>query len=146
MGRVSVKGVLTGGIADVVATNLLAVFVVAYMATRADLAHTPKEQMQAAILAATYGNPVLIAAQLLMGVACSTFGGYLAARVAEHDELLNGALSSWLRVSIGIYAIATGKVSGLDPLQMADFVAAPLAGLLGGYLRSARARRQADTE
>jgi hypothetical protein len=139
MGKVSAKGVLIGGIADVVATNILAVFLVAYAATRADFAHTPKDQIQAAILAATYGNPLLLIAQVLTGVGCSVFGGYLAARIAAHDELLNGVLSSWLCVAIGLYAIASGKASGSDPMQFADFVAAPVAGWFGGYLRARQA-------
>lgn len=140
MSKLSVKGILLGGIADVVATNILAIPIVAYVATKIDLAHTPKEQMQAAILAVMHANPLLFAAQIAVGVGCSILGGYLGARLAKHDELVNGTLSSWLCVGIGVYAMASGKAQDSVFMQLADFIAAPAAGLLGGYLRFKQVR------
>ncbi|CCE01720.1 hypothetical protein BRAS3809_530008 [Bradyrhizobium sp. STM 3809] len=77
----------------------------------------------------------------LWGGACSVLGGYVAARIAEHDALLNGALSSILSVGSGTYAVFSG--SAADDLLM-HIVFLPLSaalGTLGGYLRSRQGPR-----
>jgi hypothetical protein len=48
-----------------------------------------------------------------------------------HDELLNGALSSFLCVAIGIYSIASEKTG----CKSSSLISAPVCGVFGGYLR-----------
>jgi hypothetical protein len=141
MGKVSIKGVVVGGIADVVTTNILFIPLLAFAAKSIDLAHTPKEQGQAALMSALHTSPGLFPAQILVGVGCSVFGGWLAARLAKRAALLNGALSSWLCLLFGVYGLVSGKVSGSFLLQLADFITAPIAGLVGGYLRHRQVTR-----
>jgi hypothetical protein len=86
------------------------------------------------------GYTVLYLAEMLVGCGLLLLGGYVAAWLAKHDELLNGALSSFLCVVLGIFTIFSGK--DLNPLwvQLLMLVASPLLGLLGGSLRLAQKR------
>jgi hypothetical protein len=143
MSRMSFKAVAIGGVADIVTTNILAIPLMAYVVVRVDAIHLPKDQLQAALMGAINASPALLATQIVVGLAASAFGGCLAGRIAKHDEALNGALSAWLCIAIGVYAIVAGSTTGSILLQLADFVAAPLAGFGGGYLASRRKRASA---
>ncbi len=133
--KVSLKGVLIGGIVDVVSSSLMGIPLAVYALSKVDLAHTPKEQLGSAIVAVSHGTPWLYGTQLLVGLACSVLGGYVAAWLAKHDEMLNGTLSAFLCVAIGIYSIASGKDSNAHWVQVLILISAPLCGSLGGYLR-----------
>ena len=133
--KVSLKGVLIGGIVDVVSSSLMGVPLAVYAMSKVDVAHTPKEQLGSAIVAVSHGTPWLYGMQLLVGLTCSVLGGYVAARLAKHDELLNGTLSAFLCVAIGIYSIASGKDSNAHWVQILMLISAPVCGFLGGYLR-----------
>ena len=142
MSKVSVKGVLIGGIVDIVTSVVLGLPFALYAMLKVDLSHTPNAQASAAVTAAIHGNVPLYVAQLLVGLACSVLGGYVAAWLAKHDELLNGGLSSVLCVVGGIYVLATGKDSNPHWLQALLLVASPLLAILGGDLmRRLRLRR-----
>lgn len=133
--KISLKGVLIGGIVDVLSSFLLGLPFGIYAMLKVDLAHTPKEQLGSAIAAVSNAIPWLYGTQLLVGLACSVLGGYVAARLAKHDELLNGALSSFLCVALGIYAITSGKDAHALWVQILMFISSPVCGFLGGYLR-----------
>jgi len=133
--KVSVKGVLIGGIVDVLSSTLLGLPLAIYAMSKVDLAHTPKDQLGPAIAAASHAIPWLYGTQLLLGLACSVLGGYVAARLAKHDEQLNGALSSFLCLAIGIYSIASGKDSHAHWVQILFLISSPVSGFFGGYLR-----------
>ncbi len=135
MPKISVKGVLIGGIVDIASSSLLGIPFAIYAMSKVDLVHTPKDQLGAAIAAVSHDRPWLYGAQLLVGLACSVLAGYVAAWLAKHDELLNGTLSSCLCVAIGIYSIASGKDSHGHWVQFLILISAPLCGFLGGYLR-----------
>lgn len=134
MRKVSVKGVLIGGIVDVGASVLLGLPFALYTILKLDLSQTPRDQVGATITAAIHADVPLYAGQLLVGLACSVLGGYVAAWLAKHDELLNGGLSSVLCVAGGIYVLATGKDSNPHWLQALLLVASPLLAILGGNL------------
>lgn len=134
--KISVTGVLIGGIADIVSSSLLGIPFAIYAMSKIDLVQTPKDQLGPAIAAVSHATPWLYGAELLVGLACSVLGGYLAARLAKHDELLNGALSSFLCVAIGIYSIASGKDSHAHWVQLLILISAPACGFFGGYLRA----------
>ena len=97
MSKLSFKGVLVGGITDIVASNILALPIIVYsMLTKIDLAHLPGNEVAPAITAALRANGPLFALGTLLGMGCSILGGYVGARLAKHAELLNGALTSFL--------------------------------------------------
>jgi hypothetical protein len=73
------------------------------------------------------------------GVAGSALGGYVAATIARHDELLNGFLSCIVCTGIGIYSVVAGKSPSVS-VQLLSFATAPVFALLGGYLRYVQKR------
>ena len=95
MNKISVKGVVVGGVTDIVATVIFTLPLIVYLIAT-ELTGTLKDPLQAAVVAAIRANPLLYGLQSLIGLACSVLGGYVAARVAKHDELLNGLLASFL--------------------------------------------------
>lgn len=135
MKRVSIKGVLIGGIVDVMATNILVLPLIVVVAQRIDVAQFPADRMGKMIELAIQSHPALFAIQAVIGVACSVLGGYTAAWLAKHDHLLNGALSSWLCIGFGLYSLVTGNMATSTTVQMVGLFVSPIAGLLGGYLR-----------
>jgi hypothetical protein len=138
MRKISIAGVLIGGVTDVVATNVLAIPLVVYVMVRYNLLHAPDGPAQ--ITSAIHANPAIYGAQLLIGVGCSVLGGYIAAWIAKHDELLNGLLSSYLCTAIGLYSVLAGKDSHSVLTQILLLAAGPLSALLGGYLRQTQKR------
>ena len=145
MGKVSVKGVLIGGIVDVVASVVLGLPFAFYTMSKLDLSNTPKEGIESTVTAAIHGNVPLYVGQLLVGLACSVLGGYVAAWLAKHDELLNGGLSSFLCVAFGIYTMASGKDSNALWVQVLMLLASPVLALIGGDLMRRQRQRRALT-
>ena len=137
MKRVSIKGVLLGGLVDIISTNIVSISFVVYVMSTRGLLHMPPNQVNAAFIATVHGSIWLYSLQQLIGCGCSTLGGYLSARIARHDELLNGVLSSFLCVAVGIYALATGKVATAEFLL---FPFSVLSALAGGYFRMLQQR------
>jgi hypothetical protein len=134
VGKISAKGVLIGGVVDVATSVVLDFPFALYTMSKLDLSRTPKDQIGTRMTAALHGNLPLYVGQLLVGLACSVLGGYIAARLAKHDELLNGLLSSWLCVALGVYTMASGKDSNALWVQIFLLVASPVCALLGGTL------------
>lgn len=141
MDKVSVKGVLIGSIVDVGGSVVLGLPFAIYAMSKIDLSSTPSAQTSAAVTAAIHRNVPLYVGQLFIGLACSVLGGYVAAWLAKHDELLNGVLSSFLCVTLGIYTMASGKDSNALWVQILLLLASPAFALVGGDLM--RRRRQA---
>lgn len=136
--RVSFVSIVTGGITDVVASSVLALPVVIYVTVKYDLLHSAKGS--AAIASSIDSSAWLYGVQLGIGLACSVLGGYVAARMAKRDELLNGVLSSFLCTAIGVYSVMSGKDSQSLVVQTFLLAAAPVFALLGGYLRQRQTR------
>ena len=77
----------------------------------------------------------------ILGGVCSVLGGYVSARIAKHDELLNGANSSILCVGGGTYAVISGSAADDLWMHLVCLPLSPALGALGGYLRSRQAAR-----
>ena len=142
MSKISVKGVLVGGVTDILATVILTLPLIVYVIAT-EFTGSPQDQLQAAVMAAIRANTLLYGVQALVGIACSVLGGYVAARAARHDELLNGLLASFLPVAFGAYSLATGNDSGPLLFPVLLLVASPLWSGLGGRLRLVQIRRSA---
>ena len=145
MHKISVKGVVVGGVTDIVATVILTIPLIFYVIAT-ELTGTPKNPLQAAVMAAIRANPLVYRLQSLIGLACSVLGGYVAARVAKHDERLNGLLASFLSVALGVYSLATGKNSGPLLLPILLLIASPLCSWLGGHLKLVQIRGSAHPQ
>jgi hypothetical protein len=138
MSRVSVKAVLIGAVIDVDAYFALGIPLGFYVMVHENLIQLPRDQVQAAVSSAIYGNTALDAVQLLIGLACSVIGGYVAAWIAKHDELLNGTLSAFLCVGIGIHGIIWGSTVPSMLRRIITLIASVVCALGGGYLRRAQ--------
>jgi hypothetical protein len=144
MRKVSVKGVLVGGVVDVVTSVVLSLPFALYTVLKLDLSNTPKDRVESTVSAAIHGNVSLYVAQLLVGLACSMLGGYVAAWLAKHDELLNGGLSSFLCVALSIYTMASGKDSNALWVQILMLLASPVLAVIGGDLMRRQRQRYAS--
>lgn len=133
--RISFKGVAIGNIVDIVATNIVMTPIMIYILASAGAASLPDHDSANLLQAST----VYVAASSILGGVCSVLGGYVSARIAARDELLNGALASILCIGFGVYAVING--TGRLWLDVLDLPLSPALGALGGYLRS----RQAGT-
>ena len=135
MNKISIKGIAIGGLLDVVLTNILALPLSMYVVVSSNVLSLPKAQQGGAMIAAFHARPALLAIQYAIGVFCSILGGYVAARIAGRDELLNGALSSWLCIVSGIYGALSGTVHESIATTIFWFVISPVVSAAGGYLR-----------
>jgi hypothetical protein len=139
MKRVSIKGFVVGGIVDIVTTNVLGAVVLVLVGVF-HLVGTPGTGSQN-LVQTLLANPGIAAALYVAGASASVFGGYVAARLAEHDELLNGALSAWLCVSFSVFGMITVGAGGRLVPDLLMLPISPCLGLLGGYLQLALRRR-----
>jgi hypothetical protein len=79
---------------------------------------------------------------MALGCLCSVLGGYVAARIAKHDLLLNGALSSFLCLASGLYAIFFARHEDIQVWKIIlGEILSPSLGLAGGYLCLLQKRR-----
>ena len=132
MKRVSLMGVAIGSVASVLATNALLLplmyFILAAAAT-GSLSENALKQILA------HRELVTIASGVLGGLG-SVLGGYVSARIAKHDQVLNGALSSILSVAAGLYSLIHSSAHSWLPFVLVPL--SPVLGALGGYLCSRR--------
>lgn len=135
MKRVSLKGVVIGNIVDIILTNIAVVLIVIliFILTPPEPAGDATATIRAVMASSTFWVPSFI-----LGALCSALAGYVSAWIAKHDELLNGALSSILCVSSGVYGVFSGNAL----LHLALLPIGPVLGALGGYLYSRRNPKQ----
>ena len=142
--RVSIKGVVIGSVADILASNLLAIPFFIYIAVTRGLSTIPKDQIASVLLQTLRNDPVLFATQIAMGSLCSVLGGYIAARIAKHHEVLNGSLAAFLCVGSGVYSILFSPPSLPLWQQLLLVGASPALSAFGGYLRLKSAKTKPD--
>ena len=127
MSKVSIKGVLLGAFADTILSSIAVILVIFFIVFLSHLLHQPREVFH------RYG--ILWAILILIGFSFSLLGGYVAALVAKHDELLNGGLSSFLCAGIYFVFILTHKSHYPAVAQWLELAASIVFATLGGYLR-----------
>jgi hypothetical protein len=140
MKRISIIGVLLGGVVDIVSTNILAFPFAIYVALRLNAIHVPKDHLQAAIASAFHEGVLLFVMQWIVGGAGSIIGGYVAAWIAKRDQVLNGTLSSYLCLALGIFGWTTGRATASPGEQFLLLFGSVVFAALGGYLRLAHDR------
>src|SRR5262245_53379507 len=105
MKRTSLKGVAVGSITDIVSTNIVLLPVMIYILASSGL---PSDRIAGSVTAILKASIAFRVWSSILGGLCSVLGGYVAARIAKHDEVLNGALSSILCVGGGVYGLVSG--------------------------------------
>ena len=136
----SIVGVAVGGVVDIVCTNLLTMPLLVYIAATHDLSAVPREQAGTRLMTLMQATPGLQAAGWFLGLTATVLGGYVSARIARRAEVVHGASSAWLCMSLGVYGIAAGVGSAPMWQHVLAFVLSPTFGAFGGYLR----RRQIE--
>jgi len=130
MNRISLKGVVIGNIVDQVSTIIALLPIMMYIL----IASGPSGDTADSITQVLTASSVFRVSSIILGALCSVLAGYVSARIAEHDEVLNGALSSILCVAGGVYSVLSGSAA----LHLALLPLGPVLGALGGYLYSRR--------
>lgn len=143
--KVSFLGFITGAIVDIVASNIWGVVITIYVLISYRPIVSSSTEMTQRVMQIFKTDPVIFVANLLVGGLFSILGGYIAALIAKHDELLNGALSSFLCVSFGIYSIITGVYSSPVIVTLLSLLISPLLGMVGGYFRLMQRSRVTQT-
>ena len=134
MKKVSFKGVIIGGVLDVALSNLAAIPMLIYAAIRLEAWKLPRAEQSRALVNAMTNDTRLLVVGLVVGAVCSVIGGYVAARIARREALLNGALSAWLCIPFGVYALIAGGDSLPLWVHVFFLLMSPLLGAAGGQL------------
>ncbi|HSW96353.1 MAG TPA: hypothetical protein VLF89_00855 [Candidatus Saccharimonadales bacterium] len=129
--KISFKGIILGGIADVVGSNIWGVILVIYLLSRYHLYSLPQTKMIPQLQHLISQDPIIFILNLFVGGGFTVLGGYIAARIAKHDELLNGTLASFLCVLFALFAIGSTPILNVLLAVLAN----PLLGFAGGYLQ-----------
>jgi hypothetical protein len=135
MRGISLLAIVVGGVSDVVLSGLLGVPLMMHTISSHALAGIPKAQLQSAVMSAVHADPVLYAAELGIGLACSALGGFIAASIAKQRRILNGVLASWLCVGVGVYSFAEAHDLTQVGIHVALIAVTPLCYWLGAVLR-----------
>jgi hypothetical protein len=143
MRRVSLVGILIGGICDI-ATSYIALFPVLIVEAIYLRVTVPNVDQTKALIEAMHSNLVLRTSMIVMGCLCSILGGYVAARIAKRAETLNGALSASIGVGLSILNLATGRSHDPYWLSLSLIVLGPVLGAIGGVLWARQSRRRTD--
>ncbi len=137
--KLSILGFVAGSIVDIVGTNIWGVFLTIYVMMSHNLLQTAASSsttLTANVLHIIQTDPLIFSVNFIVGAMFSILGGYVGALIAKHDELLNGALSSFLCVLSGIFGLFTGSHPVyLILLEILALIVSPLLTMFGGYLR-----------
>jgi hypothetical protein len=133
--RVSIAGVLIGGLVDVASSLLAGIPFALYFASKVDPSQRVGPHASEALSAAMHANVPLYSADLLVGLICSALGGYVAAVIAKRNERLNGTLSCYLCVALGVALLILGLDREPRSLQLLLLIASPVFAFVGGSLR-----------
>ncbi len=140
MKRVSVLAVVIGAAIDVI-VSVLATMPFSFMAMfRMALANPSVKFTTGLVLAAVHSSPLLYGGAVLCVLACSLLAGAVAASLAKHDQVLNGAMSSFITVLLNAYHLVSGTRSNTVWITALMLLASPGIGALGGYLILRRCR------
>ena len=130
MRPISWKAIVAGGFLDILLTGLFSFSIGVYAATKIRAWTLLGAQRDQAT--------VVFALHILVGSLSSVAAGYVAARIARHHAVLHGALSAWLCVACGVYALIAGHESTPQWSHLLFPPISPALGAIGGYLWNIR--------
>jgi hypothetical protein len=123
MGGISVKGVLVGAIVGTVASLFISALIAVLVLVIFPATHKPREVFD------SHGFLALV--MVVSGLGCCVLAGFTAASLSRHNELLNGGLSAFLCILLGILEMSGGKNTHPVLVQLLPIVAAPAFAILG---------------
>ncbi len=127
--RLDIKAILIGFLLDTLCTIAVSVVLISAMSA----AGIPEAEIVARIR-----TPSGILLSLIYGLGCTAFGGYVAGRIAKHDEIRHGAVVAGISLLLGI--VLREKSTSLW-YDIAGYLLIIPAGMFGG-LRAAKHRRK----
>jgi len=137
------RAILLGVIVDNLATLVASLVLVSIFAARQGLGQDGEISEEA--LETLASSPEFLIASLVVGLACTSLGGFVGARRAGSSFARHGG---WIGVGSAVVALVLSVSSGPDrsppPLwfELAGYLLVIPAGVLGGLLAGVRARRQ----
>ena len=133
--KISILGVLVGGVVDVASSVVAGLPLALYSTFRLDPSQRMGPHASEAVTAAIHADFPVYLAQLVIGFLCSILGGYVAALIAKRNERLNGTLSCYLCVGMGVVALFLGLEKDPYWLQFLLLISSPALAFVGGDLR-----------
>lgn len=134
--KLSLPGIVVGAVVDVVGTNIWGLALVTVLIVFHHLIGHPQAEMLSQIHHWLSDDPWVIFLNYVIGGAFTLLGGYVAAVIAKHNEVLNGGSASFLCI---VFVLCTAGSLPLWQILLA-IVFNPLVGMLGGYLRLRQTR------
>jgi hypothetical protein len=136
----TVVGIAIGGVVDIVATNILSLIFMIYVAVYIAFAHAG-EQPRPDLAVMLNESPPLHMSLTVLGLTASAIGGYVAALIARRSFVVCGALSAWLCVTLGLVALFGGSTAPWWEHALSSALS-PTLGTIGGFLRLVQTRRR----
>jgi len=137
------RAILLGVIVDNLATLLASFVLVSVFAARQGLGQDGEISQEA--LEGLVSSQEFLVASLVVGLTCTCLGGFVGARRAGSSFARHGG---WVGVGSAVVALAMSVSAGPDPspppvwLELTGYLLVIPAGVLGGLLAGARARRR----
>lgn len=139
------RAILLGVIVDNLATLLSSLVLVSVFAAEQGLATAGEISEEA--LERLVSSPDFLLASLVVGLACTSLGGFVGARRAGSSFARHGG---WIGVGSALVALVLSMSAGPDPtpppvwFELSGYLLVIPAGVLGGLLAAAFARRPAS--
>jgi hypothetical protein len=134
--KFSFIGIVVGAIVDVVGSNVWGFVIMMFIVFKYRLVSTPPSELTGAITSIMTHDPLIFILNLIIGGGFTLLGGYVAAHIAKHNELLNGACAAIYCVGAGLFAILSGMDTYPIWLSLLFLLADPALGMLGGFLKA----------
>jgi hypothetical protein len=128
--KISFKAVIIGAIIGVACVNLLHFFVGLFVFFHYHLTTLPRQEIISRLNLLTSDYSTIGAILIILGFSCTVLSGYIAARFARHDELLNAALASFLCVFIDLLSLNSTPIFYV----VVGVLLNPVLALGGGYI------------
>jgi hypothetical protein len=140
--KISFIGIIVAGIIDIFGSSVFGaiLIVIGIVLSGPNQITSMDSYMKITQLVQT--NPLIQIVSFLGGGFFSILAGYIAATIAKHDELLNGALSSLFCEISGICSLLSGIASLSLLTAILGIIIDPCLGLFGGYLRLLQVKRK----
>jgi hypothetical protein len=129
--KISYKAVIISGLVDVIASAIIGLLLALYLSVHYSFYLLPADEMTEKVKDMMHHVP-FYQISILIGSLVSIYAGYLAASIAKRQELLHGALSSFLCITMGVISLLSDSSDFLSHLMF--MFLSPLLGLAGGYI------------
>ncbi|MBI2610941.1 hypothetical protein HYW60_03325 [Candidatus Kaiserbacteria bacterium] len=132
MARLSIKGILLGAAASFEAIYLWFLIIAIYivLANYGEAVTLEDQVGTKALLLSLANSPTLTLINYAIGICALMGGGYLAARIVEHDKLLNATVAIVIGLGMILGTIRYAPFLGI----LLSILIIPVGGLVVGYM------------